>query len=308
MNDIQINDMQTNEELATEVIGSKTKIASVGDCTDNTASKDDTGYKDGKDCTDNKNVNYSKLLQGILDIAEEMLVAGAEVSRIEDSVTRMCIAYGCDRVNVFVITSNIQVTMEDPNGEIITQIRRVIRNDTNFDRVDYLNDLSRYVCANLPSDEELHRKIDEVLERKQQPFYVGLISGAVIGASFAVFFGGNLSDALASGIVGLLTVLLNRRIGKFSQNPLAVVFAVSFLAGLLSVLTVYLGIGEHTDKIMIGVIMLLIPGIALTNGVRDMLTGDIAAGMLRVANAVLIATAIACGFALSLFVTGGGLI
>lgn len=85
-----------------------------------------------------KDMNYSKLLQGILDIAEEMLVAGAEVSRVEDSVERMCSAYGCDRVNVFVITSNIQVTMEDPDGEIVTQIRRVVRNDVNFDRLVFL--------------------------------------------------------------------------------------------------------------------------------------------------------------------------
>ena len=87
-------------------------------------------------------MNYSKLLQAILDIAEEMLVCGAEVDRVEDSIERMCYAYGCDRVNAFIITSNIQVTFEDPEGNIITQIRRLVRNDTNFDRLDYLNNLS----------------------------------------------------------------------------------------------------------------------------------------------------------------------
>ena len=56
-------------------------------------------------------MDYSKLLQVILDIAEEMLVCGAEVSRVEDSIERMCDAYGCTRVNAFIITSNIQVTM-----------------------------------------------------------------------------------------------------------------------------------------------------------------------------------------------------
>ncbi len=67
-------------------------------------------------------MDYSKLLQAILDIAEEMLVCGAEVERVEDSIERMCVAYGCqqDRVNAFIITSNIQVTFEDPNGNIIT--------------------------------------------------------------------------------------------------------------------------------------------------------------------------------------------
>ena len=110
-------------------------------------------------------MNYSKLLQYILDIAEEMLVAGAEVNRVEDSIERMLSAYGCDwgRVNAFIMTSNIQVTFEDPSGNIITQIRYVKRNDTNFDRLDYLNDLSRYICANTPDLEELRARYLEVM-------------------------------------------------------------------------------------------------------------------------------------------------
>ena len=198
--------------------------------------------------------------------------------------------------------------MEDPDGEIVTQIRRVVRNDVNFDRLDFLNDLSRYVCRNLPSVEELRERFDEVMQRKQQPIALSLLSGMAIGGSFAVFFGGNIQDGIAAAVCGLATVVLNLVVSKLGQNPLANIFIVSFAAGILSVITVWLGIGVHTDKIMIGVIMLLIPGIAMTNGVRDMLTGDIATGMLRVANALLLAIAIACGFALSLFVTGGGLI
>ena len=253
-------------------------------------------------------MNYDKILQGVLDIAEEMLVSGAEISRAEDSVKRMLGAYGCSRVNVFIIISNIQVTMESPDGQIITQIRQVARNDVNYDRLDYLNDLSRYVCEKTPSSDELREKIDNILERKQQSLALNLLSCMVIGGSFAVFFGGSIWDGVAAAICGLAVAILNRQITKLGQNALASTFVVSFGAGLLSVLTVWLGLGEHTDKIMIGVIMLLIPGIAMTNGVRDMLTGDIAAGMLRVTNAVLLAIAIACGFALSLFVTGGGLI
>ncbi len=66
-------------------------------------------------------MDYSKLLQTVLDIAEEMLVAGAEVNRVEDSIERMISAYDCpfERVNVFIITTNIQTTFEDPDGNII---------------------------------------------------------------------------------------------------------------------------------------------------------------------------------------------
>lgn len=251
-------------------------------------------------------MNYSKLLQGILDIAEEMLVAGAEVSRVEDSIERMCSAYGCTRVNAFIITSNIQVTMEDPEGKIITQIRRIVRSDINFDKLDYLNDLSRYICANRPDVSELRQKFEKVMSRKTYPIWVNWLGSMIVAGGFAVFFGGTLRDGVASALVGLAITVSDHLLAKIENNQMARLFTVSFGAGIISLLTVYLHIGINSDKIMIGAIMLLIPGIAMTNSVRDMLIGDIATGMLRLANAIMLAAAIACGFALSLLLMGGG--
>ena len=144
----------------------------------------------GDNAIGDKMMDYSKLLQAILDIAEEMLVCGAEVERVEDSIERMCAAYGCeqDRVNAFIITSNIQVTFEDPNGNIITQIRRIVRSDTNFDRLDYLNDLSRYICANTPDLDTLKEKYEEVMNRRQLPKWVQYLGAVMAAGGFAVFF------------------------------------------------------------------------------------------------------------------------
>ncbi len=253
-------------------------------------------------------MNYSKLLQAILDIAEEMLVCGAEVDRVEDSIERMCYAYGCDRVNAFIITSNIQVTFEDPDGNIITQIRRLVRNDTNFDRLDYLNDLSRYICANKPSLPELIERYETVMNRKQFPIWVDYLGAVLVASGFAVFFGGNMLDAIAAGILGVIITTVTRFLSKIEENQMAKLFISSLLAGIAAILCVRIGVGIHVDKIMIGGIMLLIPGIAMTNSVRDMLIGDIVTGMLRFVNSLLMAAAIACGFALPLILMGGGLL
>lgn len=59
----------------------------------------------------------------------------------------------------------------------------------------------------------------------------------------------------------------------------------------------------HEDKVMIGDIMLLIPGLALTNAVKDMFVGDTITGSLRLVESVLWAAGIACGFALAVFIT-----
>ena len=249
--------------------------------------------------------DYDRILQGILDIGEEMVCCGAEVSRVEDSILRMCESYGAERIYVFIITSNIQVTMEAPDGRILTHIRRLIRYDTNFDRLDYLNNLSRYICANKPDVCELRQKFDEVLARPKQSVWLHFI-GCMLGAgAFAVFFGGSVKDGLASSLMAIVMVLFELFYAKQEKNQIVYHFVASVVAGICAHVFVALGIGDHVEMLMIGGIMLLIPGIALTNAVRDMLTGDIASGLLRLCNSLLIAAAIACGFALTIILLGG---
>ncbi len=252
-----------------------------------------------------KAYDYDKILQGILDIGEEMIVAGAEVSRVEDSISRMCRSYGGDRVNVFIIISNIQVTMESPDGRILTHIRQVIRNDVNFDRLDYLNDLSRKICETTPDWQVLHEKLEQVMNRPKQPVALRFL-GCILGAgAFTLFFGGTWQDGFASCIMGVIVVFFELFLAKQEKNQIVYHFLASLVAGISAHFLVRIGIGEHVEMLMIGGIMLLIPGIAMTNAARDMLTGDIASGMLRLSNALLVAAAIACGFALSIIMLGG---
>ena len=251
-------------------------------------------------------MDYSKLLQNVLDIAEEMLVAGAEVNRVEDSIERMISAYECppDRVNAFITNTNIQVTFEDPEGIIITQIRRVKRSDTNFDRLDYLNDLSRYICSERPGLQEMRRRYDEVMARPGNPSWVKYLSSIMVAGGFTVFFGGSFFDGFISAIVGMLIVFLLGYFRKFNINQMGIIFMTSMISGVLSILLCSLGLA-NIDKVLIGEIMLMIPGIALTNAIRDMLLGDIATGLLRLSNALLIAGAIALGFATPLALMKG---
>ena len=250
-------------------------------------------------------MDYDTLLQGILDIGEEMVVCGAEVNRVEDSIYRMCESYGADRINVFIITSNIQVTMEAPDGRILTHIRRLVRYDVNFDRLDYLNDLCRYVCAKTPDVGELQNKLTDVLARPEPPKFMRFIGGILVSGGFTVFFGGTWQDCLGASIVAVIITFMEQVLLSREKNQIVYNFIVSVAAGIAAILLVEAGIGDHSDQIMIGGVMLLIPGIAMTNAIRDMLIGDIASGLLRLMNSVLVAVAIACGFAFSIVALGG---
>ena len=120
------------------------------------------------------------------------------------------------------------------------------------------------------------------------------------GGAFAVFFGGNLLDGVAAMLISLLICILETLLQKQDLQRLVQTMLISFLVGVSAFLTVRIGIGVHVDKIMMGAIMLLIPGIAITNSIRDMLFGDTISGILRLVESILMACTVAVGFAMSI--------
>ena len=151
-------------------------------------------------------MNYEKLVQGILNIGEAMLQCGAEIFRVEDSLYRMYKSYGFMTYDVYVIPSNIQVTLETPEGEIITQIRHIESSEPNFDQLDYLNNLCRYVCQHTPDEKEMREKYLEVINREPQKRITRYAAGIMGGTGFAVFFGCNVWDAIVALIVSVMIV------------------------------------------------------------------------------------------------------
>ena len=80
-----------------------------------------------------------------------MLISGAEVSRVEDSVRRICMAYGAEKVDVFTITSAIVVTVYSPMFGAVTQTRRITSTKYDLFKLARLNALSRRICEEMPA-------------------------------------------------------------------------------------------------------------------------------------------------------------
>ena len=178
-------------------------------------------------------MNYNKIVQGILDIGEAMLQSGAENFRLEDSFYRMCRSYGFKRSDVFVIPSNIQVTVETPEGEIITQIRHIESSEPNFDQLDYLNNLCRYVCQHTPDENEMREKYLEVINREPQKRITRYAAGIMGGTGFAVFFGCNLRDAVIAFIVSVMIVAVGDWLAKRESNLLVYNGILAFISEVI---------------------------------------------------------------------------
>ena len=257
-------------------------------------SADDANYLARAEAADRAN----EYLYRVLDIGQYMLQSGAEISRVEDSVRRLCASFGAVRTDVLSITSSIIVTIYAPQFGAVTQTRRVAGQQYDLHRLELLNQLSRRICTEYLSLEETEAALEDIRNTPQYPFGVQLLTYALISASFSLFFGGSAADAVASGLIGVVLRYLDRSIRRTEANAFLSALICSCLGGLLAALSVRVGLGESVDMISIGNIMLLIPGIPLTNSLRDMFSGNTISGMMRFLEAIIMALVIAFGFAL----------
>lgn len=245
------------------------------------------------------------LLACILDMGELLLTSGAEVMRVEDTLTRLCMVYGFAQADVFTITSSIVLTVRTPEGRALTQTRRIRARDTDLGRVERVNALSRRLCAGPLPPEKFRQAVEEVrnapayrtppsapctpLSQRRSPSFSAARYATLRRRPFRAML-----------LFGALRFCQRLRLNGILQSMLA-----SALAALAVMLMVGFGLGQNPDKIIIGNIMLLIPGIALTTSLRDMINGDTISGLLGLSEAVLKALAIAIGFAAVLMRMGG---
>ena len=247
------------------------------------------------------NARSTECLTCALDAGELLLTYGAEVSRVEDTIQRLEHVCGFDLVDVFTITSSIVATVRLPDGGSITQSRRIKARVTNLGRVAKINALSRRFCAGALTLAEFRTAIRD---ERPAPAWQELLLYMVISFSLSIFFGGNLADGIAASLSGMVLFAMIRMSTTLQMNSLLQTAICSAVTALAVLLLVRAGIGVHPDKIMIGNIMLVIPGIQLTTSLRDMINGDTISGLLNLSEAILKAISVALGFALVLLAGG----
>lgn len=246
--------------------------------------------------------NYADIvLCTALDIGEHLLKNGAEVSRVEDTIERICFAYGAARVESFAITTLIVASVRMKNGEFSEQMRHVKTASMNLYRVEKLNNISRQICQGDLPIAEAREKIEKYKRIKPYPESIQILGQVLVVLGFTLFFGGNWFDGIAAALIAAVVAVVSKIDLPFNKGNLQIMIR-SFIAGALSELAVYIGFAQNLDCVLIGTIMMLIPGLALGTAVYDMFNGNLISGMMRALQCLLIAIFIAIGYAAALLI------
>lgn len=240
-------------------------------------------------------MDYNALLDTAVKLGYHLAMSGAETFRVEESIDRILSVYGL-KSETFAITNCLTVSIETPDGETITKMKRIGHHGNDLDAVERYNALSRRICSEKPTPTEASLWLEQTHSQRLSyslPAY--LFGNFLAAAGFAVFFGGRLMDSLCAGICGILVGIVNYFLDNLKVNPFFRTIAAAFLLAVCAYGLGSLGLAGNTDAVVIGALMILVPGLLFTNAMRDIIFGDTNSGINRIVQVLLVAAAIALG-------------
>ena len=248
--------------------------------------------------SNNSNTSTHDIIDLCLLAGKIMLQSGAETYRVEDTMSRMAAALGFPGAHSYVTPTVIMFTTSRTEP---VKLFRIAERTTDLQKVSEVNDISRRLTERQLTATEARERLGAVDDASHAyPAWLQIAAAALTGSCFTVMFKGSLWDALPALLVSALGFAVATYLHRLVQIRFFAEFTASFLIGLLAFLYVKAGVGQEMDKIIIGSVMPLVPGLLITNAVRDLMAGHLVSGLSKGADAFLTAFAIGTGIGLVL--------
>ena len=220
--------------------------------------------------------------------AQLVLENGGEVYRVEETALRMAKGFGLSDVSVAAFPTSIFV---DACGR--TRIRRISRRGNNLTRLALVNDVSRRVERGEMNAAEA--ALEQIAAEHSVRQKTMVFAYALAAASFALMFGGGLTEFAAAFAIGLLVQAVQPLFAGMAMGALLGSFTGGLLTAVLAQLAALAVPQLSVNAAIIGGIMPMLSGLLMTTAVRDTMYGDLVSGVVRAVEALLIAAAVALG-------------
>ncbi|MBQ3689906.1 MAG: threonine/serine exporter family protein [Bacteroidales bacterium] len=238
-----------------------------------------------------------------------LLENGAEISRVEETMNRIAKYFGVDSGNYFVLSNGIFATgnsrklkNKNPNSqsEQFADVKYIPIRGSRLDKVVEINQLSRDIEAGKYTIETAEEKLEEINKIPPVKGWFQILSSGIGSGFFCSIFGGGLQDCLVSTIAGLILWIFVLKISGTHISKLFGNMVGSIIATSVCIVSIKLGLGVSLGHTIIGAVIPLVPGVAFTIGIRDIVDEDYLAGTTRLVDASVVFFGIAMGVAVTL--------
>ena len=227
-----------------------------------------------------------------------MIESGAETYRVEDTMTRMAISQGLIGTQSFVTPTGIMFSLGKDGS---TRMMSIKERWTDLEKIALVNQVSRRLTTNELTIEEAYEELQRVASANLMfPFIWQFIAAAVASGSFLILFKGTWWDVPVATIAGGMGFLVVTLIHELTRVKFFAEFIAASVVGTIAFLAILGNLGSDLNTIIISGVMPLVPGLLITNAVRDLMAGHFVSGVSKGAEALLTAFAIGAGVALVL--------
>ena len=263
----------------------------------------------GHDVT--QEADFAEVLEVASKAGHILLENGAEISRVEDIMSRIASHFGVDSGNFFVLSNGIfttgranKITKSGAQASTYANVEFIPLRGIQLSKVVAVNRLSYDISNGRTNLAEARERLDRIAAEGQKPTWEQILGSGLGAGGFCAVFGGGWMDCAAALVVGLLLYAFVLWVGNRYMSKIVGGICNALVATLLCVACWRMGFGDSLANIIIGAIMPLIPGVPFVNGVRDLANSDYLAGFTRLTDAMLGFFCIAVGVSLSFLLDG----
>lgn len=243
-------------------------------------------------------IDENKVIDLVLIAGRILLESGAETYRVEDTMTRIAASYGLEDTYSFVTSTAIIFSLNDRTS---TRLIRVRERTTDLEKIALTNSLSRKIASKtLTLDEAKSELVHLHNASLQYSFLTQLLAASIACGFFLFMFGGTKQDFLFAILAGAGAFATFSFVQRFIQIKFFSEFISAAVVVGIAAISYKSGLAVNQDIITIAGVMPLVPGILITNAIRDLMAGELLAGMSRGVEAALTAFAIGAAVAIVL--------
>lgn len=240
-----------------------------------------------------------------MDAGQTLLENGGEVFRAQQTMEIMAASLGVRDFHVYVLTNGIFASAHLPGRDAVSLVRHVPTVSVHLGRVEAVNELSRELAAGRLGVVEAEARLNMARTLPRSTPQLEILACVVGAAGFAYLFGGTLADMPVAAVAGLLEALVCQQFARHGINRIFTDIVAAFCCTFWAAAAQAAFPLVSANAAIIGALMVLTPGVALTMGVRDILNGDYLSGSIRLLDALLIAGSIAGGVVLGWILARG---
>ena len=239
-----------------------------------------------------------EVLEAAMEAGHILLENGAEIARVEETMERICRNFGVEYENFFVLSNGIFTTGSPDTGSLRGQYAKVLPipvKGAQLDKVVAVNQLSREVAEGRYTIDQVREKLEQIRTMRGKSLRVQVLASGAGSACFCYLLGGSLADSAVAFAAGFLLYIFVLRVSGSGISKITKNLCGGAMVTLICILSYRLGLGENISRMIIGSIMPLVPGVAFTNGIRDLADGDYISGAVRLLDAILVFLCVAIG-------------